>query len=372
MSSERFSDLIRRRWKGLPYLWKYQIIFWSIFSIGTFPIHFVGIRHVLHWQAPLYAIVFLRIVQTAFAILMTMGFGKILETAWYKRQPRWSGVLWICLWGAVAVLVLHYIERPLLVKPIYSYFGMFPSSGERGLRTFTAFSNNFILYTVWAGIFVLSRGFLEAKQKELDLQASETKRREIEILMLRSQLNPHFLFNAMNTIASQSEGNEKVDDLVEGLSDYLRYSLANRSRSLVPLGEEIEATSRYLYVEKIRFGDSLTFEIDADPASLPIPVPGIFLQPIVENAIKYGGKDSEPPLRVRIVSRYHENELLVEISNTGTWVAPRIHPDSKPGGLGLENLQSRLQLIYPERHEFRIHSADGWTSIRLILKDPLA
>jgi len=368
-----FPNSFLRVWRRLSFVWKFQIIFWTIYTVVSFPVHFIGLRYVLGWPAPLYWIVFLKAVEIVIEIMITAGFAKVMDTHWFRLKRAWNKALSVCLIVVFIMLIRHFLLVPVIYSPIYRHFGTYKhatDSGERTVKSLASHTYFVLLYGGWAGIFLLVRASVEGRRKERELLASELKRKEAEIVMLRSQVNPHFLFNAMNTIAYESGGNEKIDHLVEGISDYLRYSLATRTRLDVRLSEEIEATEKFLEVQKIRLGNALEFEIDADPASHKVQVPGIFLQPLVENALKYGGRGTPPPLRIRIIARYVGRDLHVEVANTGVWVPPVAGGSGVAGGVGLENLKARLDLFYPGRFEFNITSEESWTKVGIVFRYP--
>ena len=206
-----------------------------------------------------------------------------------------------------------------------------------------------------------------ARDRELRLARAESEKREAELQMLRAQVNPHFLFNALNTIRARVEGfGQELRNIVHSLADYLQYSLEHADRELVPLGKEFEALVSYLKVEKARFRDELEIDCQIEDAARNIAVPGIILQPLIENAIKHGRQTSRIPLKVRVLLFCPDTERIhIEVSNTGSWIA--FEPAEKPGGIGLENLRRRLDLLYPNGHDLHITAEDGWVKVRVCL-----
>jgi two-component system, LytTR family, sensor kinase len=206
-----------------------------------------------------------------------------------------------------------------------------------------------------------------ARDRELRLARAESERREAELQMLRAQVNPHFLFNALNTIRAGVEGfGQELRDIVHSLADYLQYSLEHADRELVPLGKEFEALVSYLKVEKARFRDELEIDCQIEDAARKLAVPGIILQPLIENAIKYGRQTSRIPLKVRVFLFCPDTERIhIEVSNTGSWIA--FEHAKKPGGIGLANLRRRLHLLYPTGHDLDITAEDGWVKVRVCL-----
>ncbi len=209
------------------------------------------------------------------------------------------------------------------------------------------------IYILWSFLFFWIPEYHAARARILALSRAETAAREAELLMLRAQVSPHFLFNAFNTIlADIDRRSDNLSTVVMGLSDYFRYTLVNRNSTFVTIGEEYDALMSYFTVEKARFRDSLIIESRIDPAVRQLPVPGIFLQPLVENALKHGHRTSPTPLRVGLdVSAGPDGGIIVTVTNSGTWIEPSVpHPAGHAGGSGLSTLRRRLELIYPGVH----------------------
>jgi len=176
----------------------------------------------------------------------------------------------------------------------------------------------------------------------------EREFQKAEVRLLRSQMNPHFLFNALTTIMAVRRDEAKVELVTQSLADYLRFSLQQEQDeqnevAAHPLGDEITALENYLRVEKVRFSDDLDWSIDAEADALRTLVPSALVQPLLENAIKYGQETGPRPLRVSITAKVVQGHLEIEVCNSGYWVeSDRTHA----GGLGLKNLRRRLELIY--------------------------
>jgi len=151
------------------------------------------------------------------------------------------------------------------------------------------------------------------------------------------------------------------------LADYLRYSLAHRHTAMVPLGEEFDAVLNYLLVEKARFREDLQIDSHIDPTARSVPVPGVMLQPLIENAVKHGVKSSPIPLKLRIHVRSASNGgAIVEVANSGRWIEPPVSRDAgDASGFGLESLKRRLTLVYAATHRFEISAGQNQVLIRI-------
>jgi LytS/YehU family sensor histidine kinase len=274
------------------------------------------------------------------------GFGLSLGLWWfYRRWPaasfklaRHTGQIVVaCLLAAVAdVLLTAAVHLALTLPPV-------PAFVERG----TVFSR-LALYVAWSALYFVIRQELETRGTELRLARAEAANREAELQLLRAQVNPHFLFNALSTIISQAETNPPaVAGTTHAVADYLRYSLTHGSHQ-APLGEELTAMAAYLYVERASQGpERLDWSIDASDAARLALVPTALVQPLIENALKYGLRTSPPPLRLRVQARVEPGEIIVAVENTGAWISRASGEKSSDStGIGLSNLRRRLELLY--------------------------
>jgi len=203
----------------------------------------------------------------------------------------------------------------------------------------------------------------EQKQIEEERRRAEEAQRlfvQAQLEALRYQINPHFLFNVLNSLAALSESDPgRVPGLVCRLSGYLRSTLAARESGLVPLAEEMEAITNYLNLEKVRFEDNLAISIHAPDALQDAMIPELLIQPLVENAIKHGMKTSSMPLQVDVSCREANGSLEIAVSNTGRWIGRDNGNGAGDGGVGLENIRKRLSLTYGDQYLLSIHEEDG-------------
>ena len=180
--------------------------------------------------------------------------------------------------------------------------------------------------------------------------------KETELKMLRSQINPHFLFNSLNSISSLTITDpEKARDMIIRLSDFMRYALSKKDEQPVTLRSELENLRLYLDIEKVRFGDRLTTEENIESKCLEIKMPVMLLQPIYENAIKHGVYESTECVRINTSVSCKEGYLEIIINNN---YEPT--PLARIGtGTGLENVARRLELFYGNRASVRTVKENG-------------
>jgi sensor histidine kinase YesM len=180
----------------------------------------------------------------------------------------------------------------------------------------------------------------EKNAKEVKLQNIV---KETELRLLRSQINPHFLFNSLNSISSLTITDpEKARDMIVKLSEFMRYALSRKDEQPVTLRSEIENLMLYLEIEKVRFGDRLTTEEIIDGESLEFKIPVLLLQPLYENAIKHGVYESTESVKITTNAKIENGYIKITISNNFSET-----PSQKKGtGTGLSNVSRRMELFY--------------------------
>ena len=235
---------------------------------------------------------------------------------------------------------------------------------------------SYLTYTLnWAGLFVgWSAGYFGIKfwqqwmvQKE-DAEKAKALAETARLQMLRYRINPHFLFNALNSIrALISENKTSAKAMITELSEYLRYSLVSKNHENVPFKDEIESVRHYFAIQRMRYESKLEVSLQIDPAAEEYPVPSFFLHPLVENAVKYGMSTSSIPLKIRVKARVDHRALSVEVANSGAWIKPSPPAGSPAIGKGLDNVRRRLEDAYPGKHRMEISEQDGCVSLRLVL-----
>ena len=205
-----------------------------------------------------------------------------------------------------------------------------------------------VIFFLWSVLYFVYNYF-ERYNNSLKMEASL---REIELNNLKSQLNPHFIFNALNSIRALVDENPgKSKQAITQLSGLLRSSLTSVREQLTPLREELRIVQDYLGLETIRFEERLRSEFDIDPSSENFLVPPLMLQTIVENGIKHGISKLTQGGTIKMTTRLKEDELLIQVRNSGTLQNGMVN-----SGMGLENTRQRLRLIYGEKASLRIES----------------
>lgn len=236
--------------------------------------------------------------------------------------------------------------------------------GLPGVREFlsVSFPVRWALYVVWCVLYFGILYWLETQHERLRAAETQAALHAAELQMLRAQVNPHFLFNALNSLLAESNHPASVQRITLALATYLRFSLRHEHNTDL-LGVELDALESYLCVEKMRFEENLEYAIESDDASRQTAAPVALIQPLLENAIKYGQRSKIRPLKVRILTQVKNQELVVQVINSGEWA----EPDSiSSTGIGLSNLRRRLDLLYPGRALVTFTAADS--EVRVCVK----
>lgn len=223
----------------------------------------------------------------------------------------------------------------------------------------------FIAFVIYDYIILLYYVYLYYKSyknklsEELDLKNLV---KEAELKALKSQINPHFLFNSLNSVSALTlTDKDKARDMLVNLSNFLRYSLSQDLKEMNTLENELNNSVLYLEIEKIRFGDKLILHFDVDKECNKLKIPNLILQPIFENAIKYGVYESLVPVNLHVICRQEEGILKVQVSNEYD-----IGSVAKKGeGIGLKNIQERLILLYGRDDLLYIHKRDDFFELNI-------
>ncbi len=356
--------MIRKKTADKPYLfWILQGSFW-LFLGGAFSVtrHFVPEIQSYSWFAVLF------ILATGFMISLTLRFiyqninysSRSIITIW--NSLIFFSILFAVFWYLVTVFVTANIFSG---NPISSYFQVHSLSSELRMIFIMA-----MLLTIWSGTYFFIKFWMEWSAQKAKTEKADHLAQNARLQMLRYQLNPHFLFNALNSIrALIDEDIRNAKNMVTQLSEFLRYSLVGKNSTEVPLIEEVEAIQHYLSIEKQRFEEKLNVEFHIDPLAEDFPVLSFLLHPLAENAVKYGMQTSLLPLSIKICATVDNDVLSLEVSNSGHWWRSVTRDGKKPvsTGTGLENIRQRLENAYTNNHRFEIIDKDSMVTVKIVI-----
>lgn len=267
-----------------------------------------------------------------------------------------------CSFVAIIALpeLLHYQDPPPPAPHHFPARQTPPPASGRNILDFLGSVNHQVLLFLVVGLFSI---LLRIRERLYD---AETAQSHAEIESLRSQINPHFLFNTLNAIFGLSirEKAEKTGQSILKLSDLLRYIVAHTGKDKVKLGEEIASLQDFVALQRLRLNEDVDIEFDVtvqDPEKEIVP---LILMPFVENAFKHGVSPDEPS-EIKIHMRCMGNLLDFRVSNRLVKVDLQTYEKS---GIGLGNTQSRLQLLYPNAHQLTINQTEEFFLVHLSLQ----
>lgn len=204
----------------------------------------------------------------------------------------------------------------------------------------------YLLFVGWGGLYLALVRDSAMKSAAGNIRLLEKVTRESQLRALRFQLNPHFVFNALNSVSSLiiEKKNRQAETLVDGLADYMREVLKDDDEHLVTVAQEIAQQVRYLEIEQVRFPDRLQYEVDVADDVSEWKIPALIVQPLIENAIKYGVAQSIVPVKIIITAKEEEGRLSLRISNDGRMLTGKAEHGGT--GTGLVNIRERLNALY--------------------------
>jgi len=252
----------------------------------------------------------------------------------------------------------------------------YPFWGTRALASYSslmAFLLRFFRWFIW--MLAWSALYLGFKfWREWTIQKERTEKalalaQAAHLHMLRYRMNPHFLFNALNSIrALIAENKTAAKNMVTELAEFLRFSLVSRNYENVPLRDEIESIRHYFNVQKMRYENKLAVSFEVDPAAEDFPIASFLLHPLAENALKHGMATSPLPLQIQIQVGIQKGNLLVEVRNSGSWVASAEKKMEGSMRSGLDIVRQRLADSYPNRHRLDIAEAEHFVRVLLFIE----
>jgi two-component system, LytTR family, sensor kinase len=257
------------------------------------------------------------------------------------------------VWTSVFALALTVVSVTLEGQPLNA------AVLAREIRSdfWRLFQWNVELYWLIVGGWLAWDYHRESRNRELKATQLEKLLAEARLQTLQTQLQPHFLFNALNTISAFVERNPRgARRMIEHLGDLLRFSLDRSDRQETTLQEELAALDHYLAIQRVRFEDHLKVSVEVEPETLRAAVPGLILQPLVENAIRHGATQHSSSIEV---SAWRDNgSLHLRVMDDGPGLPPSWQL-SERAGIGLSNTQRRLAQLYPAAHRFSVREAPG-------------
>jgi len=325
----------------------------------------------------------------AFWILQSTGWGGyfVLRTlSGIGNAKDWGYVLHTGLLTAagysITLLMASAYRRLIRMKPVYTWVGTFvivaiaaagfsaietwsaatfidPTIRPEGLRFLGAILLTVSLLIAWSALYYSINFFILLEQQADRLMRLESQASTAQLAMLRYQLNPHFLFNTLNSISTLVllKQTDRANAMLSRLSSFLRYTLVNESTGMVTVAQEIETLKLYLEIEKMRFEERLRPHFHIDPTVMRAHLPSLLLQPLIENAIKYAVTPQEEGADISIEMRRDIDRVIITVSDTGPGADAQYQVRAAQStGVGLANIRDRLAQAYGDNHRFETQS----------------
>jgi LytS/YehU family sensor histidine kinase len=227
------------------------------------------------------------------------------------------------------------------------------------------------VFVAWSGLYYVIKLWADLITEKKRAEKADLLAHKAQLQMLRYQLNPHFLFNALNTIrALVEEDKEKAKQIITELSEFLRYSLVSKNNTMVNFADEVEAIKHYIEIQKIRYEKKLEVFMDIQPETEKFKVLSFLIYPLVENAVKYGMKTSTLPLKIWINAKMKKEYFHVNVINSGKWIDKYTNSNTidRGTGTGIENVKMRLENAFKGDYSFIIKEENNTVNITLQIK----
>jgi two-component system, LytTR family, sensor kinase len=286
------------------------------------------------------------------ALLTGTGYSiTLLMAASYRRLIKlrpivtWAISILLVLVASAVFSAIETWSHATFVRPGYR---------PEGVQFLGAILLDFTLLVAWSALYYGINYYLLLEQQTDQMLHLEHQASSAQLAMLRYQLNPHFLFNTLNSISTLVllKQTDRANAMLSRLSSFLRYTLINEPTGQVTVAQEVETLKLYLEIEKMRFEDRLRPRFQVDPAAAPARLPSLLLQPLVENAIKYAVTPQEEGADIIVEARKAGDRLLLSVTDTGAGMDGATISPTRSTGVGLANIRDRLAQAYGSEHRF--------------------
>ena len=359
------TEAVKKSWGPLrlqqePFFEDKNRAFWILQSAGWggyFLLHTLsGIANAMGWSFVIHTAI-LTATGYSLTLLMAAAFRRLIRV---KPLVTWAVSITLVLLAAAAFSAI--------VTWSYATF-LEPGTRPAGIRFLGAILLTFILLTAWSALYFAINYYLLLEERHDRMVQLASQANFAQLAMLRYQLNPHFLFNTLNSISTLVllKQTERANAMLSRLSSFLRYTLVNEPTGSVTLEQEVETLKLYLEIEKMRFEDRLRpcFRIDASASGARLP--SLLLQPLVENAIKYAVTPQEDGADIAVEARRIGDRVIITVVDTGPGADSGYTIRAEQStGVGLANIRDRLTQAYGAEHRFETQTnADGGFSVTI-------
>lgn len=325
--------------------------FWNLQSLGWVGALILrGLSGLANGQPISFLVPVLISTVTGYSLTLLMA---VIFRALLRQRP-------LITWTASIIVMLTAVTLAAVIDAwVFSTQNRASTAGVQLLVG--AFYINFTLLGAWSALYYAINFFLTIEEQADQLQRLESQASSAQLAMLRYQLNPHFLFNTLNSISTLVllKQTERANAMLSRLSSFLRYTLINEPTAQVTLAQEVETLKLYLEIEKMRFEDRLRPVFNIDPAVSRCRLPSLLLQPLVENAIKYAVTPKEEGAEISVTAQPAGENVRIIVSDTGPGLNDADVRPTTSTGVGLANIRDRLFQAFGERQSLETRSMPG-------------
>jgi len=353
--------------------WLMQLIGWGGLGMVTF------FSLTLWYATATWSHISHTILQSLLGMILSIPLHRVCHAVWDQSVLSRLG------WSLLAVLVVSLLWT---ILRIYTFM-LITGSGGIWADFGGWYFSSFLVYLCWVALYYGNKYYYQAelerdkgqaaaaatREEQLKRLGAEAEARNAQLGMLQYQLNPHFLFNTLNSISAlvKFRETEKAQRMITQLGHFLRYSLDNDPAIKISMEQEVEALMLYLDIEKTRFGERLALQFDITDEAKRARVPSLLLQPLVENSIKYAIAANENGGTIKLNATVDAGELQIELMDSGPGTVSNRPVPKKGRRVGLHNTLQRLKTLYDEAYVFDInlHPSGGLKINICIPYDPI-
>jgi sensor histidine kinase YesM len=347
------------RWRRRIF-WSFQLVFWLAI--------FVAVLGLSKGLKPAETTVLAMVLRVGTGFVFSSLVYLLFETPRLRALPRrirWPLMAILATAGLVASMLLlmaGVMGGPSIWNRETTLWAVMPRIIAAGFWCVSIFGLE-VIEDLYKTEIQLAEAEAIAIDVELRVLRAEAIAQKFELRQLQDQLNPHFLFNALNAVVASKHDPDAVESVTRDLADFLRFTLGE-ARSFEPLSRELQALEKYLAVQSARFGENLVCRIACDRAAHSVLVPPMLIQPLLENALHYGAQTSGMPLKVEVTARVTGGRLEVVVANSGRWLPP--DPTRSPS-TGIRSLRKRLALLIGDEAtvDTAIDPDGGWVRVAI-------
>jgi len=333
--------------------WNLQFIGWG----GSMLMR--AVTNIANGKPPSFLVLTLIATITGFSIslLLSVVYGSLI-----KQRP-------LVTWSATALVLALAVGVAAFIEGWTIWLWQGGGEGNFANLVLGVFYIEMTLLGAWSALYYAINYYLQVEQQADRLERLEAQATSAQLAMLRYQLNPHFLFNTLNSISTLVllKQTEPANAMLTRLSGFLRHTLVSQPGGKVTVAQEVETLKLYLDIERMRFEERLRTVFSIDPAAADAVIPSFLLQPLVENAIKYAVSPQEEGARISLSAQLVGNRLRLTVSDTGPGLRAKAARATLPAamagagntvstGVGLANIRDRLAQAYGEDHVFDIRT----------------